>query len=190
MNSPPTGRDTVGPDRNGNRTLRPFRPVYGPSSLDQFLAPDTAMAERRYAATGGTQPRLSDHGARVLTSLTGRSDARAQRAAAAGMIAASDAEIAHADIILSRPRKPCRWQGVWRISWQNASTSPSSLTATPSTWQRRDHRSFRRAICRCCYYRVSAKARWRRPLVPRIATVTIAVAARPRPNKFSRSKED
>ena len=45
--------------------------------------------------------RLSDHGARVLTSLAGRSRATADRAAAAGMIAASDAEIAAADIILS-----------------------------------------------------------------------------------------
>jgi 3-hydroxyisobutyrate dehydrogenase-like beta-hydroxyacid dehydrogenase len=45
--------------------------------------------------------RLKDHGARVLTSLAGRSQATAERAAAAGMIAASDAEIAAADIILS-----------------------------------------------------------------------------------------
>ena len=45
--------------------------------------------------------RLTDHGARVLTSLAGRSPATAERAAAAGMIAASDAEIAAADIILS-----------------------------------------------------------------------------------------
>ncbi len=45
--------------------------------------------------------RLTDHGARVLTSLTGRSEATIQRAAAAGMLAASDADIACADIILS-----------------------------------------------------------------------------------------
>jgi 3-hydroxyisobutyrate dehydrogenase-like beta-hydroxyacid dehydrogenase len=45
--------------------------------------------------------RLSEHGARVLTSLAGRSEATAQRAAAAGMIAASDAEIVGADFILS-----------------------------------------------------------------------------------------
>jgi 3-hydroxyisobutyrate dehydrogenase-like beta-hydroxyacid dehydrogenase len=45
--------------------------------------------------------RLNEHGARVLTSLAGRSEATAQRAAAAGMIAASDAEIARADVILS-----------------------------------------------------------------------------------------
>ena len=45
--------------------------------------------------------RLGEHGARVLTSLTGRSEATARRAAAAGMVAAGDADIAGADIILS-----------------------------------------------------------------------------------------
>jgi 3-hydroxyisobutyrate dehydrogenase-like beta-hydroxyacid dehydrogenase len=45
--------------------------------------------------------RLKDHGARVLTSLSGRSQATVERATAAGMIAAADAEIATADIILS-----------------------------------------------------------------------------------------
>jgi 3-hydroxyisobutyrate dehydrogenase-like beta-hydroxyacid dehydrogenase len=45
--------------------------------------------------------RLAEHGARVLTSLEGRSEATKKRAAAAGMVAASDAEIANADIILS-----------------------------------------------------------------------------------------
>jgi len=45
--------------------------------------------------------RLVAHGARVLTSLAGRTEATAQRARAAGMIAASDADIAGADIILS-----------------------------------------------------------------------------------------
>src|SRR5262245_42412591 len=45
--------------------------------------------------------RLCDHGARVLTQLAGRSQATVERAAAAGMIAASDPEIAAADIILS-----------------------------------------------------------------------------------------
>jgi 3-hydroxyisobutyrate dehydrogenase-like beta-hydroxyacid dehydrogenase len=45
--------------------------------------------------------RVSEHGARVLTSLIDRSEATAQRAAAAGMVAASDADIAGADIILS-----------------------------------------------------------------------------------------
>jgi 3-hydroxyisobutyrate dehydrogenase-like beta-hydroxyacid dehydrogenase len=45
--------------------------------------------------------RLKDHGARVLTQIAGRSRATVERATAAGMIAASDVEIAGADIILS-----------------------------------------------------------------------------------------
>jgi 3-hydroxyisobutyrate dehydrogenase-like beta-hydroxyacid dehydrogenase len=48
-----------------------------------------------------TAARLTEHGVRVLTSLTGRSAASAARAKAAGMIDASDAEIAAADFILS-----------------------------------------------------------------------------------------
>ena len=45
--------------------------------------------------------RLTDHGVTVLTSLAGRSEATAARAAAAGMSAVSDAEIAAADFVLS-----------------------------------------------------------------------------------------
>ena len=45
--------------------------------------------------------RLTDHGVTVLTSLAGRSEATAARAAAAGMSAATDAEIAAADFVLS-----------------------------------------------------------------------------------------
>ncbi|CCE06926.1 conserved hypothetical protein [Bradyrhizobium sp. STM 3843] len=45
--------------------------------------------------------RLAEHGAKILTSLDGRSDATKARAVAAGMIAAAPAEIANADIILS-----------------------------------------------------------------------------------------
>ncbi|MDH2342340.1 DUF1932 domain-containing protein [Bradyrhizobium sp. SSUT18] len=45
--------------------------------------------------------RLSEHGARVLTSLKGRSEATRKRAADAGMIGAEDDAIADADIILS-----------------------------------------------------------------------------------------
>jgi 3-hydroxyisobutyrate dehydrogenase-like beta-hydroxyacid dehydrogenase len=45
--------------------------------------------------------RLSDHGARVLTSLKGRSEATLRRAAGAGMVGAEDDAIAAADIILS-----------------------------------------------------------------------------------------
>jgi len=45
--------------------------------------------------------RLSEHGACVLTSLAGRSEATARRAVEAGMVAANDADIAAANIILS-----------------------------------------------------------------------------------------
>ena len=45
--------------------------------------------------------RLVDNGVKVLTSLKGRSDETVARAAAAGMAAASDGEIARADFILS-----------------------------------------------------------------------------------------
>lgn len=45
--------------------------------------------------------RLSDNGARVLTSLQGRSEATLKRAADAGMVGAADDAIADADIILS-----------------------------------------------------------------------------------------
>lgn len=45
--------------------------------------------------------RLSDNGARVLTSLKGRSQATLKRAADAGMVGAEDDAIADADIILS-----------------------------------------------------------------------------------------
>lgn len=45
--------------------------------------------------------RLSDNGARVLTSLQGRSEATLKRAADAGMVGAEDDAIADADIILS-----------------------------------------------------------------------------------------
>lgn len=45
--------------------------------------------------------RLSDNGARVLTSLKGRSEATLRRAADAGMVGAEDDAIADADIILS-----------------------------------------------------------------------------------------
>ncbi len=53
------------------------------------------------AMGAGVAKRLTDNGVRVLTSLHGRSEASAQRAQAAGMIDASDAEIAAADVILS-----------------------------------------------------------------------------------------
>jgi len=49
----------------------------------------------------GIGQRLSSHGVRVLTSLTGRGEATAARAREAGMIATSDEDIAAADFILS-----------------------------------------------------------------------------------------
>lgn len=49
----------------------------------------------------GVGGRLVERGCRVLTSLEGRSDASRERALAAGMAHASDAEIAGADMILS-----------------------------------------------------------------------------------------
>src|SRR5689334_19492290 len=45
--------------------------------------------------------RLSENGARVLTSLKGRSEATQKRAAVSGMVGADDDAIAEADIILS-----------------------------------------------------------------------------------------
>ena len=45
--------------------------------------------------------RLTDHGLKVLTSLQGRSAETRERAKAAGMVAASDEEIAATDFILS-----------------------------------------------------------------------------------------
>jgi L-threonate 2-dehydrogenase len=45
--------------------------------------------------------RLADHGVKVVTSLEGRSESTAARARTAGMLAASDEEVAAADFILS-----------------------------------------------------------------------------------------
>lgn len=53
------------------------------------------------AMGSGVATRLTANGVRVLTSLDGRSAASKQRAAEAGMIAASDTEIAGADFLLS-----------------------------------------------------------------------------------------
>ena len=53
------------------------------------------------AMGAGIGKRLGAHGVRVLTSLTGRSEATAARAREAGMIGASDEEIAAADFVLS-----------------------------------------------------------------------------------------
>jgi L-threonate 2-dehydrogenase len=53
------------------------------------------------AMGAGVGGRLVERGLRVITSLAGRSEASAQRAAAAGMVAASDQECAQADYFLS-----------------------------------------------------------------------------------------
>jgi L-threonate 2-dehydrogenase len=68
--------------------------------IEDIMAPVVAVvaAGAMGAAVG---QRLTDHGVTVLTSLAGRSEATAARAAAAGMSAASDAEIAAADFVLS-----------------------------------------------------------------------------------------
>jgi L-threonate 2-dehydrogenase len=68
--------------------------------IEDIMAPVVAVvaAGAMGAAVG---QRLTDHGVTVLTSLAGRSEATAARAAAAGMSPASDAEIAAADFVLS-----------------------------------------------------------------------------------------
>ncbi|HXF89340.1 MAG TPA: DUF1932 domain-containing protein [Xanthobacteraceae bacterium] len=53
------------------------------------------------AMGAGVGARLTERGLRVVTSLAGRSEASGRRAAAAGMIAVSDAEAARADFFLS-----------------------------------------------------------------------------------------
>jgi 3-hydroxyisobutyrate dehydrogenase-like beta-hydroxyacid dehydrogenase len=53
------------------------------------------------AMGAGVGKRLTERGLRVVTSLAGRSEASAKRAAAAGMIAVSDQEAARADYLLS-----------------------------------------------------------------------------------------
>jgi 3-hydroxyisobutyrate dehydrogenase-like beta-hydroxyacid dehydrogenase len=62
----------------------------------------TSIAILAPGAMGSAVARsLNEYGVRVLTSLVGRSEATAKRAEASGMIAADDAGIASADIILS-----------------------------------------------------------------------------------------
>ena len=53
------------------------------------------------AMGAGVGGRLAERGLKVITSLSGRSEASAKRAAAAGMVAVSDAECAKADVFLS-----------------------------------------------------------------------------------------
>ena len=53
------------------------------------------------AMGAGVGGRLAERGLHVITSLAGRSEASAMRAKAAGMVAASDQEVAQADYFLS-----------------------------------------------------------------------------------------
>src|SRR5262249_41134155 len=68
----------------GGRSMHPLVAVIAPGMMG--------------AAVG---KRLVDHGLKVLTSLKGRSAETSERAKAAGMVAASDEEIAASDFILS-----------------------------------------------------------------------------------------
>ena len=63
--------------------------------------PPTVAVIAQGAMGAGFGRRLTGRGVTVLTSLAGRSARSAERAAAAGMRAVTDAEIAGADIILS-----------------------------------------------------------------------------------------
>src|SRR5499433_2152364 len=72
------------PAKIGERHMSPLVAVIAPGMMG--------------AAVG---KRLTDHGLKVLTSLQGRSAETRERAKAAGMVAASDEEIAVADFILS-----------------------------------------------------------------------------------------
>lgn len=60
--------------------------------------------------------RLADRGLKVLTSLAGRSQSTGARAGEAGMVAASDEEIASVDFVLSicRPATRYCWRAVSR----------------------------------------------------------------------------
>ena len=49
----------------------------------------------------GVAQRLTENNVRVLTSLTGRSEASAKRARAAGMTAVTDAQLTEADFLMS-----------------------------------------------------------------------------------------
>jgi L-threonate 2-dehydrogenase len=65
-----------------------------------MTAPEVAVIAAGMMGAGVGR-RLADHGAKVLTSLTGRGESTAERAREAHMVAASDGEIASADFILS-----------------------------------------------------------------------------------------
>ena len=81
--------------------------------------------------------RLSEHGARVLTSLTKRSIATVRRAEMTGMIGADDDAIAQADVILSilRPTRRSRLRSVSQRRCPVPRTRQFMSIATPSTWR-------------------------------------------------------
>jgi 3-hydroxyisobutyrate dehydrogenase-like beta-hydroxyacid dehydrogenase len=73
-----------------------------PDVKERTMSNATTIAVIAQGSMGaGVARRLTDNGVRVLTSLKGRSAASAARAKDAGMVDASDAEIAAADVILS-----------------------------------------------------------------------------------------
>jgi putative dehydrogenase len=70
------------------------------AEIEEFMSPVVAVVAPG-AMGAAVGKRLADNGLKVLTSLEGRSAETAARAKAAGMVAASDKEIAVADFILS-----------------------------------------------------------------------------------------
>jgi L-threonate 2-dehydrogenase len=67
---------------------------------NQFMTPVVAIIAPG-AMGAGVGKRLASHGVKVLTALAGRSEATVARAREAGMVAASEKEIAAADFVLS-----------------------------------------------------------------------------------------
>jgi 3-hydroxyisobutyrate dehydrogenase-like beta-hydroxyacid dehydrogenase len=72
-----------------------------PRNDEEKSMPLTVAIVAAGAMGSGVARRLADNGVAVLTSLAGRSEASAARAAAAGMRAADDAQLVRADLFLS-----------------------------------------------------------------------------------------
>jgi L-threonate 2-dehydrogenase len=90
----------AGNDRSAQRQLPDFAALNPGYQIRYLMTPVVAViAPGMMGAAVGK--RLVDNGVKVLTSLKGRSGDTAARAAAAGMIAAADEEIAATDFILS-----------------------------------------------------------------------------------------
>src|SRR6516165_9243381 len=87
---------TALPRRHDVSRLRAAPPPIGERPMTPLVA---VIAPGMMGAAVGK--RLTDHGLKVLTSLQGRSAETSARAKAAGMVAASDEEIAATDFILS-----------------------------------------------------------------------------------------